>query len=100
HVVRGVGQKLGVPELILNRPKQSFGIRSEYWAVRNGPLEPLIPVAAKVVDLEQLRSLQGTGSRKAMTLWSLLNFAVLKRLFVLGESKQVLLDEVLENCDR
>jgi asparagine synthetase B (glutamine-hydrolysing) len=100
HVIRGVGRKLGVPELILNRPKQSFGIMSDRWAVKDGPLEPLISVAAKVVDIKQLRSLQGAEPRKAMTLWSLLNYAVLKRLLVMGESKESLIDEVVNNCGR
>jgi asparagine synthetase B (glutamine-hydrolysing) len=100
HVIHGVGRKVGVPALILNRPKQSFGIMSDRWAVKDGPLEPLIAVAAKVVDVKQLRSLQGTEPRKAMTLWSLLNYAVLKRLFVMGESKESLIDEVVDNCGR
>jgi hypothetical protein len=33
-----------------------------------------------------------------MTLWSLLNYAVLKRLFVMGQSKESLLEELRENC--
>jgi asparagine synthase (glutamine-hydrolysing) len=98
HVLREVGRRFGVPKHILNRPKQAFGIKSNRWAVRDGALEPLIAVAAKVVDIEQLRSLQGQAQEKAMTLWSLLNYAVLKRLFVLGESKQSLIDEVIGNC--
>jgi asparagine synthetase B (glutamine-hydrolysing) len=98
HVIREIGQKLGVPALILNRPKQSFGIMSDRWAVKGGAMEPLIAVAAKVVDIEQLRALQGTDSARAMTLWSLLNYAVLKRLFVMGEHKQTLIDEVLDNA--
>ena len=32
-----------------------------------------------------------------MTLWSLLNYAILKRLFILGEPLEVLLNEVREN---
>jgi asparagine synthetase B (glutamine-hydrolysing) len=100
HVIRGAGMKLGVPPHILNRPKQSFGIMSDQWAVKGGAFEPLVRVAAKVVDIGQLRSLQGTDPRKAMTFWTLLNYAVLKRLFVLGEDKQTLIDEVLDNCDR
>ena len=33
-----------------------------------------------------------------MTLWSLLNYAVLTRLFVKGESKESLLEELAANC--
>jgi asparagine synthetase B (glutamine-hydrolysing) len=95
HIVRRVGKKLGVPEFALTRPKQSFGIVTNQWAEQGGPLEPLIAMAAKVVDIKQLRMLQGTAPNKAMTLWSLLNYAVLVRLFVMGESKESLLDELM-----
>jgi len=97
HLARGVGRHLGVPDFILNRRKESFGIASYRWAERNGPLEPLVVLAAKAVELEQLRDLQGREPRKAMTLWSLLNYAVLIRLFVRGESKESLLSELEEN---
>jgi hypothetical protein len=39
--------------------------------------------------------LQGTAPNKAMTLWSPLNYAVLVRLFLMGESKESLLDELM-----
>ena len=100
HIVREAGRRLGVPELILNRPKQSFGITTDQWAVKGGPLEPLIGIAAKAVDIKQLRSLQGTEPTKAMTLWCLLNYALLQRLFVMGHSRQSLLDELSDNCRR
>ncbi len=100
HVIREVGRRLGVPSLIMDRPKQSFGITTDRWAVQGGVLEPLISIAAKAVDIKQLRSLQGTEPRQAMTLWCLLNFAILKRLFVMGESQQSLLDELSESCRR
>jgi asparagine synthetase B (glutamine-hydrolysing) len=100
HVIRAIGRKLGVPGFILNRPKQSFGVASDRWAEAGGPLEPLIAVAGKVTDVNELRALQGTEPRKAMTLWSLLNYAVLKRLFLLGESKETLMDELTDSCRR
>ncbi len=96
-VLLKAGRRLGVPEVILDRPKRSFGVQSNRWAERGGLLEPLIPVAAKVVDIRELRSLQGTAGHAAMTLWSLLNYAILKRLFVLNEPVEVLLNEILEN---
>jgi asparagine synthetase B (glutamine-hydrolysing) len=97
HVVRGVGKLLGVPDFILNRRKQSFGIVSDRWAEKGGPLEPILGLAAKAVDIRQLRDLQGRDPSKAMTLWSLLNYAVLIRLFVMGESKESLLEELVDN---
>lgn len=96
NIVRSVGRRLGVPESVLARPKQSFGIVTNRWAERDGPLEPLIALAAKVVDIKQLRMLQGTAPTTSMTLWNLLNYAVLVRLFVRGESKQSLLDELAQ----
>jgi hypothetical protein len=50
-----------------------------------------------VRQLDELRTLQGKASRPAMTLWSLLNYAILKRLFIFDEPVEVLLNEVLEN---
>jgi len=96
HIIREAGRVLGVPSLILNRPKQSFGIVSDSWALKDGPFEPLVALASKVVDIKLLRLLQGRDPRRAMTLWSLLNYAVLKRLFVLGESRQSLKQELSE----
>lgn len=96
HIIREVGRKLGIPHFILNRPKQSFGIVSDRWAEPGGPLEPLMAVASKVIDMKEMRALQGTEPRKAMILWTLLNYAVLKRLFVLGESKESLLGELID----
>jgi asparagine synthetase B (glutamine-hydrolysing) len=100
HLLRLAGRRLGVPEEILNRPKRSFGTTSQLWAEEGGALEPLIPIAAKVVDIDALRSLQRGESRPAMSLWSLLNYAVLKRLFILGEPVDILVDELLENDRR
>jgi asparagine synthetase B (glutamine-hydrolysing) len=100
HVLRETGRRLGIPEVILDRPKISFGINSRRWSEKGGVLEPLIPVAAKVVDIDELRSLQGTASQPAMTLWSLLNYAILKRLFILRERPESLVNEVLENYQR
>jgi len=94
HIVRGAGRRLGVPDFILNRRKQSFGIASDRWAETGGAMEPLVALAAKVVDIKQLRDLQGRDPSKAMTFWSLLNYAVLIRLFVRGESKEALLEEL------
>ena len=98
--LRESGRALGIPGAILDRPKRSFGINSDRWAEKGGVLEPLIPVAAKVVDIDELRSLQGRASRPAMTLWSLLNYAILKRLFILNESLDDLLSEVADNYQR
>ncbi len=98
HLTRGVGRRVGVPDFILNRRKESFGVASDRWAERDGALEPLVGLAAKVVDIKQLRDLQSRDPNKAMTLWSLLNYAVLTRLCVKGESKESLLEELADNC--
>ena len=100
HFLRESGRALGIPDAILDRPKRSFGINSDRWAEKGGVLEPLIPVAAKVVDIDELRTLQGRASRPAMTLWSLLNYAILKRLIILNEPPEVLLSEVADNRQR
>jgi asparagine synthetase B (glutamine-hydrolysing) len=94
QVIRQLARQFNIPESIITRPKQSFGISPNRWAGRNAVFEPLIPLASKVIDEGTLRRLQRHSERPAMTLWTLLNYAVWKRLFILGEPKELILDEL------
>jgi asparagine synthetase B (glutamine-hydrolysing) len=100
-VLRGVARLLNVPEFILERPKSGLGIDPDRWAVKGGPLEPLIPLIEDVFDVDELRRLQMKPNRRnATTFWSILNYSIWKRLFIHNESVETLLGELDASLDR
>jgi asparagine synthase (glutamine-hydrolysing) len=96
NILRGVGGLLSIPDHIISRPKSSFGIDEKRWAKRDGVFEPLVPLAAKVFDEKEIRSNQVVEHHKAMTFWNILNYSVWKRLWINGESLEVLEEELSE----
>jgi Asparagine synthase len=100
HVLRAVARELDVPQFIITRPKIGFGISSDRWALSGGIFEASVPIAAKVVDLATIRELQGGDRRHAMTFWTLLNYAVWKRLFIFNESREALVEELMGNLGK
>jgi hypothetical protein len=72
----------------------SFGIHPDRWVKKGGVFEPLIPLASKVFDEKEIRKMQSTESKKAMTYWNMLNYAVWKRLCINDEPLEVLLEEL------
>ncbi len=97
RVLREVARQLAVPEFIITRGKSGFGIRADRWSGPGGLFEPLVLLAAKVVDIGELRLLQTTYEPHAMTLWNLINYAIWKRRFIQGESLESLKAELLEH---
>jgi asparagine synthetase B (glutamine-hydrolysing) len=93
-VLRDVARKLGVPEFIVSRPKANFNATSNHWALRGGVFEPFVPLAAKVFREKDLRRMQSTRSGKAFTFWSMINYAIWRRLFLEGESLGTLMEEL------
>ena len=93
-VLRDVARKVGLPEFIITRPKANFNVDPSRWAVPGAVLEPLVPLAAKVFGRDEVRRMQRPNSRGAYTFWTMLNYAVWKRLFVDGETVASLLAEV------
>ena len=96
-VLRDVARKIGLPEFIITRPKANFNVNPSRWAVRGAVLEPLVPLAAKEFGWDEVRRMQGPYSRGAYTFWTMLNYAIWKRLFINGESIPSLLAEVEEH---
>lgn len=96
-VLRDVARKVGLPEFIITRPKANFNVDPSRWAVPGAVLEPLVPLAAKVFGRDEVRRMQRPNSRGAYTFWTMLNYAVWKRLFIDGESVPSLLAEVEEH---
>ena len=83
-----------VPEFIITRPKTGFAIKDKHWAERGNIFEPLVPLAKKVFDEKQIRDMQSTDPKKAMTYWNILNYSIWKRLCINNEPVEILLDEL------
>jgi len=99
-VLRGVARQLKIPEFIITRPKSPFGIRDKSWSEKGGVFEPLVPLASKVFDEKQIRDMQSTEPKKAMTFWNILNYSIWKRLCINNEPLTTLLEELHESISR
>ncbi|SDS79984.1 Asparagine synthetase B (glutamine-hydrolyzing) [Gillisia sp. Hel1_33_143] len=86
-----VARQNDVPEFIINRKKKGFFISPTDW-IGQGVMNPLIPLAAKVVDIKILKELQKNS--KGFLFWNFLNYAIWKRLFIDNESVESLLNEL------
>ncbi len=89
-MLRAVARSLGLPEAIVSRPKASFDVKPERWAVPGGVFEPLVAIAAPAFDESALRSLQSSYVFKAQMLWTVINLAIWRRLHIRGESASTL----------
>jgi hypothetical protein len=96
RLIRRAGQMAGVPDYILFRPKRSFGISAGHWAGPGGMLESLYRVTSPVFEPDLLRRFLGDDERRAMTGWTLVNYAIWKRILINGESPEDLRAEL--NC--
>ncbi|MBE3089009.1 MAG: hypothetical protein IMZ41_01885 [Actinobacteria bacterium] len=89
-----IARRGNIPKFIIKRPKRSFGIYSDRWASKGGVFEPLVPIASKIINEAEIRKMQSTDSKKAMTYWNMLNYAVWKRLCINNEPLEGLLEEL------
>ncbi|HWR96916.1 MAG TPA: asparagine synthase-related protein [Candidatus Methanoperedens sp.] len=85
RLIRRAGQLVGVPDPILFRPKLTFGISARQWAAPGGVLEALFRVASPVVESDVLRRFLSPDEKRAMTGWTLVNYAIWKRMLIDGE---------------
>jgi asparagine synthetase B (glutamine-hydrolysing) len=95
-----IARRCRIPEFIINRPKSGFGINRRDWAEKDGPFEPLVPLASKAFDQKQIRDMQSSEPKKAMTFWNILNYSIWKRLCINNESLATLLEELDESILR
>jgi hypothetical protein len=93
-LLRDVARKIGVPEFIITRPKAGFVVGPSRWALRDAAFEPLVPLAAKVWGEAELRRMQSSVWNTAFTFWTMLNYAIWRRLFIDGESLDTLMGEL------
>ena len=97
NVLRNVARQFNIPDFIITRPKSSFGIQSEIWSGKNSVFEPLVPLASKVFEENEIRHMQSSDPDKAMIFWNILNYSIWKRLLINNEVPKVLFDELAEN---
>ncbi len=96
NILREVAKEIGIPKVIINRPKQSFGISADKWGERGSIFEPLVPLCSKVFDVKEIKKMQSSKTEKAMTFWNMLNYSIWKRLCINNESVDILLSELNE----
>ena len=89
-----IARRGDIPEFIITRPKKSFGIHPDRWARNGGVFEPLIPLASKVFNENEIHKMQSSESKKAMTYWNILNYSIWKRLCLNNEPLEVLVEEI------
>jgi asparagine synthetase B (glutamine-hydrolysing) len=94
YILRNVARRLEIPEFIITRPKSSFGINSDVWMRKGGTFESLVPLALKIINEKEIRKMQMTEMKKAMTYWNMLNYAIWKRLCINNEPLEVLKEEL------
>lgn len=94
NILRWVARQNDIPEYIITRPKSGFGIRTKGWAKRDGIFDFIVPLASKVFDESQIRNMQSPNPKKAATFWNILNYSIWKRLCILNEPVDVLLEEL------
>ena len=97
NILKHVASDIGVPKFIINRPKTGLGLKRRGWAKKEGPFERLIPIAAKVFPEGVIRKTQVSHEGTSEIFWSILNYAIWKRLCVLNEPVDALLSELNEN---
>lgn len=85
RVLRDVARGLDIPETIINKPKMGFSASYESWSRENSPLDPLIHLAAKEFDINEMKSMQTGDHRQAKTLWNMINYGLWKRICINNE---------------
>jgi hypothetical protein len=92
--LRDAARRVGVPEFVVSRKKADFTAKPDHWAIAGGPLEPLVPLAAREFGEREVRRMQSATWRGGNTFWTMLNYCVWKRLFIDGDSVASLLGKI------
>jgi len=100
NILRNVARLHDIPEFIIDRPKSAIEIKRKDWAERGGPLEPVVPLASKIVNLKKIRETQSPDRNMAHIYWNILSYSIWKRLFINNEPINVILNELRENINK
>ncbi len=99
-ILRNIARQIGVPDFIFTRAKSGFGLAQRDWAVPGGLFQPLVDLAAKAFDPEQIRAHQSLDLAKRGTFWNMINYAIWKRRMIDNESMPALEGELREAIER
>jgi len=94
YLRKELARQAHIPKFIINRPKHGFGIKSERWGKKDGIFESVVPLASKVFNEKEIRQMQSSEIKNAMTYWNILNYAIWKRLCIDNEPLDMLLEEL------
>ena len=95
HVLKEVAHQSGVPSFIINRRKLGFNPLSNLDLLKKELFEPLIPIASKVFDEQQMRKvLPSDWGFNFWTLWNILNYSIWKRLWINNEPPEALVEQI------
>lgn len=98
YVFKEVARHCGVPDFIVNRRKLGFNPLTNLDLLKEKVFEPLIPIASKVFDEQQVRNVNPENwGYNFWTLWNILNYSIWKRLWVNNEPKEILLQELAKD---
>ena len=94
HVVRSVALAVELPERIITRPKLAFDVLSRDWVLPGGVIDPLIRLAEPAFDGDVMRGLQTGDPADARMLWSIISYAVWRRMWIERTPEDSLLAEL------
>ncbi|VVB62041.1 Asparagine synthase [uncultured archaeon] len=94
NILRLVANQVEIPEEIINRQKSGFGINPELWAQKGSIFESLLPLTKKIFNEDEIRKMQSSESKKAMTYWNMLNYSIWKRICINNEPLDTLIEEI------
>ncbi|NQV36301.1 MAG: hypothetical protein HQ515_26650 [Phycisphaeraceae bacterium] len=99
-VRKSMAKRVGVPDFITTRRKSGFGVKRNDWAVEGSVFDPLVELSEGVLDSDLIRRMRTRVPSEAMTFWSMLNYALWKRLCIDGDSIESLQRELAEAEER
>ncbi|MCG2711502.1 MAG: asparagine synthase C-terminal domain-containing protein [Candidatus Omnitrophica bacterium] len=102
YIIRTMCENVGVSPALLNREKSSFGFDVRKWGGQSGFLMELISAFTVKEKKDQFKIdlFDTKGMEDAMTLWSLLNYYIWYRIFILRqpiEELHLLMKECLKD---
>jgi asparagine synthase (glutamine-hydrolysing) len=89
HALRNVAQKIGIPGFIITRPKSGFATKPELWALPGKMFQPIIDLCTDVFTEQEFRQMQ-TDTKKAATLWLMINYSLWKKMLIQNISPEEL----------
>ena len=98
HILREIAREISLPTYIIERRKSSFGTNSANWSGENDLLGPIEHIASRLVTEDLLHRLRESKRESENWIyWNLLNYAVWKRICILGDAPSDIVAELIEH---